>query len=140
MDGNRNISCPAFTQVVPLRMNRKSYVYGSTTRENSTLCVSNRTRTIALLLADVAHAKSAVLSIDVGTSGTKAALCFLNQTGHGPVSRVKHETKFLGSLQSTQCLNDWTRGAISTSRDALASEPGVNIAAISITGMVLHPV
>lgn len=83
----------------------------------------------------------AILSIDVGTSATKAALCFIDQQGQlGTLARVAHETHTPADLQIIQCVNDWVEGAIDASRQALSDAPrDVDICAIAISGTCVKP-
>lgn len=78
----------------------------------------------------------AVLSIDVGTSATKAALCFIDRQGQlGALARVPHETDTPADLHVTQRVDDWLSGAIEASRQALIdAPPDLNICALAVTG------
>lgn len=141
---NHSISCATFAPVTPLRLYHKN-INGNTSHcEAHGICTSKQKlfrsatkaklrNTVSSLLED-SLVQDAILSIDVGTSGTKAALCFLNRSGHGPVARAKYETSSPGHLQMTQCVDDWSRAAITTSRNVLSSNPDVSIAAIAVTG------
>lgn len=103
--------------------------------------VAKRARLALSLSAVTGNSKNrAILSIDVGTSATKAALCFIDERGRlGPVSRVAYETTSPGNLQITQRVDDWFQATISASREALAGvRDDVDIVAIAVTGTCLN--
>lgn len=79
----------------------------------------------------------AVLSIDVGTSATKAALCYIDSSGKlGPISRRPHSINSSEHRAVTQQPADWYNAAIATCRSALCSAPdNLHIIAIAVTGM-----
>lgn len=103
-------------------------------RNNGATSLSPRMRW--LCCASSANKRRAVLGIDVGTSATKAALCFIDQKGRlGPISRVAHETLSYGNQQVTQRVSDWFGAALRTGREALANaQEDEHVVAISVTG------
>lgn len=107
-------------------------MHHSVRREQVTQSQSRRNANITLSLSR----ERAILSIDVGTSATKAALCFIDQQGQlGTLARIAHETHMPADLNVIQYVNDWVEGAIEASRQALSDAPcDVDVCAIAVSG------
>lgn len=79
----------------------------------------------------------AILTVDIGTSTTKAALYFLDRPQPlGPVSHHSHQSISTQNLHVTQRTHDWYQGTIQTLRNALATPDHPQILAIALTGQM----
>lgn len=75
----------------------------------------------------------AILSVDVGTSATKAALFFPSSGTLGHVFRESYETCAGKNGKVTQRPEDWLEATLTASRNALDGSDA-HVAAISVTG------
>lgn len=81
----------------------------------------------------------AILSIDVGTSSTKAALVHATLAPPTHAARHTYPTLSPAPRHVTQRPSDWHRAALHAARDALCTAPGVQVLAISVTGTSHSP-
>lgn len=99
------------------------------------LRVINRTAKSVVIASASDNNNRAILSFDVGTSSTKAALFHIDDNGRlGPVFRRQHSTQSNEEGQVTQKPSEWYKATIDTGRKALDADPHVSVVAIAVTG------